>query len=484
MVGGGIELGQGGGEGARAGRGRGGGRVVEDHRRSPGRGHEAARCVPPPSRAPGTDRRDARERSVDVSRPPFTRRSCALAGIPRRGPTPPYPPCVVLLGAALSLVPPSATARELGDRFAAAGADLRPGIADALLAELAALGLVRVSRREGDDTRHVIDDPGSPPRGGGRPGRGGPDPAGRPRGPPHGPPVDDLARAADAPHRHPDQRRPAARPRFEPDRGAAASAARGDLAQRRADAAARRRHPGAVAVPLRQHLAPAPPVPCGGARGVHDRAGRPARRPAQPAPRARRRRRPGSRGVRRSSPARTGAPQPRRQRAEVRPDGGTVTIRVEARGEDTAWSVADAGPGISAEDQERLFERFFVGRNDVTGPREGVGLGLPTALAIAQAHDGTIEVDSEPGRGSTFTLVVPTDGPAGGTGTSRDADPRGRRRARRRRVDPSRVRPPVARGRGRGRRDGRGRAGRRRDASIRTSCCWTWACPTSTGSPC
>ena len=43
-----------------------------------------------------------------------------------------------------------------------------------------------------------------------------------------------------------------------------------------------------------------------------------------------------------------------------------------------------------------------------------MGLGLPTALAIAQAHDGTIEVDSEPGRGSTFTLVVPTDGPAAG----------------------------------------------------------------------
>jgi signal transduction histidine kinase len=96
------------------------------------------------------------------------------------------------------------------------------------------------------------------------------------------------------------------------------------------------------------------------------------------------------------------------------PDGGTVRIRVATRGDDTAWSVTDAGPGIGAEDQERLFERFFVGRNDETGPREGVGLGLPTALAIAQAHDGTIEVDSKPGRGSTFTLVVPTDGPAAG----------------------------------------------------------------------
>src|SRR4029079_5946537 len=98
------------------------------------------------------------------------------------------------------------------------------------------------------------------------------------------------------------------------------------------------------------------------------------------------------------------------------PDGGTVTVRVTERGEDTTWAVTDAGPGIPAADQERLFERFFVGRNDVTGPRQGVGLGLPTALAIAQAHDGTIEVDSEPGRGSTFTLVVPTHGPITGEG--------------------------------------------------------------------
>ena len=42
-----------------------------------------------------------------------------------------------------------------------------------------------------------------------------------------------------------------------------------------------------------------------------------------------------------------------------------------------------------------------------TRPEEGVGLGLPRALAIAQAHGGTIEVRSRPGHGSTFTLVVP-----------------------------------------------------------------------------
>ena len=91
------------------------------------------------------------------------------------------------------------------------------------------------------------------------------------------------------------------------------------------------------------------------------------------------------------------------------PDGGTVQVCVEERDEMTAWTVADTGPGINADDQTRLFERFFVGRSDSNG--EGVGLGLPTALAIAQAHSGSIEVDSQIGRGSTFALVVPTGGP-------------------------------------------------------------------------
>ena len=93
------------------------------------------------------------------------------------------------------------------------------------------------------------------------------------------------------------------------------------------------------------------------------------------------------------------------------PDGGSVIVSVEEHGLMTTWSVKDDGPGISEADQARLFERFFVGRSDRSGPREGIGLGLPTALAIAQAHGGTIDVRSEVGRGSTFTLVVPTAGP-------------------------------------------------------------------------
>ena len=83
------------------------------------------------------------------------------------------------------------------------------------------------------------------------------------------------------------------------------------------------------------------------------------------------------------------------------PDGGRITVRLKATDDGMIrWSVTDDGPGISAADQAHLFERFFVGRHDPNAPQEGVGLGLPRALAIAQAHGGTIEVRSRPGHGS------------------------------------------------------------------------------------
>ena len=95
------------------------------------------------------------------------------------------------------------------------------------------------------------------------------------------------------------------------------------------------------------------------------------------------------------------------------PDGGHISVTVKRRGSDKiSWTVSDNGPGISAADRKRLFERFFVGRRDTREGGEGVGLGLPRALAIAQAHGGTIEVRSRLGHGSTFSLIVPIAGPA------------------------------------------------------------------------
>ena len=88
--------------------------------------------------------------------------------------------------------------------------------------------------------------------------------------------------------------------------------------------------------------------------------------------------------------------------------GADVTLRI-ARDDDghVRWSVIDNGPGIGPEERDRLFERFFVGTSDRRGAAGGSGIGLPTALAIAQAHGGTIEVDSKLGAGSAFHLVVP-----------------------------------------------------------------------------
>lgn len=70
-------------------------------------------------------------------------------------------------------------------------------------------------------------------------------------------------------------------------------------------------------------------------------------------------------------------------------------------------AVVDQGIGISKEDQERVFERFFrvdKARSRVTG---GTGLGLSIVKHVAADHGGTVELWSTPGRGSTFTLVLP-----------------------------------------------------------------------------
>jgi signal transduction histidine kinase len=88
------------------------------------------------------------------------------------------------------------------------------------------------------------------------------------------------------------------------------------------------------------------------------------------------------------------------------PAGRDVTISVGEAADRVCWTVVDEGPGIGPDEQARLFERFFVGSTDRSGSG-GAGIGLPTALAIAQAHGGAIEVDSALGRGSTFRLLVP-----------------------------------------------------------------------------
>lgn len=77
-------------------------------------------------------------------------------------------------------------------------------------------------------------------------------------------------------------------------------------------------------------------------------------------------------------------------------------------GETRLW-VRDTGPGIPADQRDRVFRRFSRGRG--ARPSEGAGIGLAIVKAIAEAHHGRIELDSGPGSGSTFSIVIPADQP-------------------------------------------------------------------------
>jgi two-component system phosphate regulon sensor histidine kinase PhoR len=88
-------------------------------------------------------------------------------------------------------------------------------------------------------------------------------------------------------------------------------------------------------------------------------------------------------------------------------EGGSAGVRV-LPGEDTVvFEVWDNGPGIPADALPRLFERFYRGPGAPDAPGHGVGLGLPIARAIVEAHGGSIEVTAAEGQGSTFTMTVP-----------------------------------------------------------------------------
>ena len=68
--------------------------------------------------------------------------------------------------------------------------------------------------------------------------------------------------------------------------------------------------------------------------------------------------------------------------------------------------VADTGIGISRENQALLFQSFQQVRNEDGAKREGTGLGLALTKALVEMHGGRIWVDSEPGKGSTFTFTL------------------------------------------------------------------------------
>ena len=90
---------------------------------------------------------------------------------------------------------------------------------------------------------------------------------------------------------------------------------------------------------------------------------------------------------------------------DAMPHGGTLTVTVTAAPHDEAIRIefADTGTGIPDANLARIFEPFFTTKPAV----KGTGLGLSVSLGIVQAHGGTIEVASEPGKGSRFTVLLP-----------------------------------------------------------------------------
>jgi signal transduction histidine kinase len=102
------------------------------------------------------------------------------------------------------------------------------------------------------------------------------------------------------------------------------------------------------------------------------------------------------------------------------PTGGTITVAAVSRGDEVAISVTDTGTGIPRDYLARIFEPFVQVPHASGG---GAGLGLTISRRIVEGHGGRLTVQSEPGRGSTFTFTVGAAAAAG------DAEPaRGERK--------------------------------------------------------
>jgi signal transduction histidine kinase len=86
------------------------------------------------------------------------------------------------------------------------------------------------------------------------------------------------------------------------------------------------------------------------------------------------------------------------------PEGGRVTVEVEPEGDFVRFSVKDTGPGLPPEALPHLFQPFWQARRTA---RQGTGLGLFISRGIVEAHGGGLEVDSQEGRGSTFSFTLP-----------------------------------------------------------------------------
>jgi len=88
-------------------------------------------------------------------------------------------------------------------------------------------------------------------------------------------------------------------------------------------------------------------------------------------------------------------------------DGKYLRLQVSRRGDEVLISVSDRGIGIAKGEQKKIFDKFYRAEDSLVHETKGSGLGLPLVRHIMEAHGGSVEVESAPGKGSNFTLVLP-----------------------------------------------------------------------------
>src|SRR5262249_33435302 len=96
------------------------------------------------------------------------------------------------------------------------------------------------------------------------------------------------------------------------------------------------------------------------------------------------------------------------------PPSAPVRVSLERRNGSAVIEVSDSGPGMTPEEAEHVFERFY--RADASRSRAsgGVGLGLSIVAAVAEAHGGRVSASAEPGKGAAFRIMLPVSDRADG----------------------------------------------------------------------
>ena len=89
---------------------------------------------------------------------------------------------------------------------------------------------------------------------------------------------------------------------------------------------------------------------------------------------------------------------------DAMPDGGTLSVTTTVRADKIQIVISDTGAGIKQEHIEKIFDSFFTTKTDSV---KGVGLGLSVCYGFIKEHDGDIQVESEPGTGTSFIISLP-----------------------------------------------------------------------------